>query len=67
MARTQYEKGLTEIGDGLYAFTGKSIAFLGPLAFAFATSLFDSQRIGIATILIFWLAGLTLLLKVKEK
>lgn len=52
---------------GLYAFTGKSIAFMGPLAFAWATSMFDSQRAGIATILLFWLAGMALLLKVKEK
>lgn len=51
---------------GLYAFTGKSIAFLGPLAFALATQAFDSQRAGIATILIFWLAGGALLVKVRE-
>ena len=51
---------------GLYAFAGKSIAFLGPLFFALATDYFDSQRAGIATILFFWLAGLALLLKVRE-
>ena len=52
---------------GLYAFTGKSIAFFGPLAFALATSLFDSQRAGVATILFFWVAGMALLMKVREK
>ncbi len=51
---------------GLYAFTGKSIAFLGPLCFALATDIFDSQRAGIATILLFWLAGMALLMKVRE-
>lgn len=52
---------------GLYAFTGKSIAFLGPLAFGTATFIFDSQRAGIATILLFWIAGMVLLLKVREQ
>lgn len=52
---------------GLYAFTGKSIAFLGPLAFGAATSFFDSQRAGLVTILLFWLAGMALLAKVKEE
>ena len=52
---------------GLYAMTGKSIAFMGPLVFAFATQVTDSQRVGVGTIILFWLIGLLLLLKVKEK
>lgn len=52
---------------GLYAMTGKSIAFLGPLTFAAVTQMMDSQRWGVATILIFWVVGLALLLKVREK
>lgn len=51
---------------GFYGLTGKAISFLGPLAFAVATQAFDSQRAGIATILVFWLVGMVLLLKVKE-
>ncbi|MCM2343897.1 MAG: MFS transporter [Alphaproteobacteria bacterium] len=51
---------------GFYGLTGKAISFLGPLAFAIATQAFDSQRAGIATILVFWLVGMILLLKVKE-
>jgi len=51
---------------GLYSFTGKSVSFLGPLAFGLATSIFDSQRAGMATIILFWLAGLALLAKVRE-
>lgn len=51
---------------GFYGLTGKAISFLGPLAFAMATQIFDSQRAGIATILVFWLVGMVLLMKVKE-
>lgn len=51
---------------GLYALTGKSIAFLGPVAFGLLTDAFDSQRAGMASILVFWLAGGALLLTVKE-
>ena len=52
---------------GLYALTGKSIAFLGPLAFATLARAFDSQRIGMSSILIFWIVGFFLLLLVKER
>lgn len=51
---------------GLYALTGKSIAFLGPLAFGAATAAFDSQRVGMSTILVFFVAGGALLLTVRE-
>lgn len=52
---------------GFYGLTGKAISFMGPLAFAVATQFFDSQRAGIATILVFWLIGMLLLMKVKEQ
>ena len=52
---------------GLYSFTGKSVSFFGPLAFGLATSAFDSQRAGMATIILFWLAGMALLALVREK
>ena len=51
---------------GLYALTGKSLAFLGPILFAAATDAFDSQRAGMATVIGFWLAGGALLLTVEE-
>jgi len=51
---------------GLYALTGKSLAFLGPILFAAATDAFDSQRAGMATVIGFWLAGGALLLTVRE-
>jgi UMF1 family MFS transporter len=51
---------------GLYALTGKSIAFLGPVLFGLVTAAFDSQRAGMATILLFFVAGGALLLTVRE-
>ena len=52
---------------GLYAFTGKSVTFLGPLAYGWATGLFESQQAGMMTIILFWMIGLLLLLDVREK
>ncbi len=52
---------------GLYAFTGKSIAFLGPLMYGLATQAFNSQLAGLSTILLFWISGLLLLTRVKEE
>lgn len=46
---------------GLYALAGKSISFLGPVLYATATTLFDSQRAGMATIVLVWTAGALLL------
>lgn len=65
MARLSPSEMETEF-FGLYAFTGKAIAFAGPFAFAAVTTLFDSQRAGMATILVFWLAGGALLLAVRK-
>lgn len=50
---------------GLYALTGKSVAFMGPFAFSVLTSLFVSQRAGMASILVFWLVGMALVFSVK--
>lgn len=52
---------------GFYAFTGKSISFLGPLCFGLATTVFATQQAGMATIILFWIVGLMLLWGVKEK
>lgn len=51
---------------GLYAMTGKSVAFLGPLGFALATDIFDTQKAGLFVILLFWVAGFIILRKVRE-
>lgn len=52
---------------GLYALTGRAVAFLGPLAFGLATDVFTSQRAGMATILLFWLAGFMLMRKIQDR
>jgi len=51
---------------GLYAFTGKSISFLGPMAFGAMTAMFGTQQAGMVSIIAFWILGLIILLKVKE-
>ncbi|MHA1108509.1 MAG: MFS transporter [Alphaproteobacteria bacterium] len=65
MARLAPQELRTEM-FGLYALSGKATAFMGPIAFGSATAFFDSQRAGMATILIFLAAGLLLLLPVRE-
>ena len=50
---------------GLYALTGKSVAFMGPFAFAALTAAFDSQRVGMASILVFWAVGLMVIYSVR--
>jgi UMF1 family MFS transporter len=51
---------------GLYALSGKATAFLGPALVGWITLWTGSQRLGMATILVFLLVGLALLLPVKE-
>ena len=51
---------------GLYALSGKATAFIGPAVLAWATVTFDSQRAGMATVLIFFALGAILLLPVRE-
>lgn len=65
MARLAPEELRTEM-FGLYALSGRATAFLGPVAFGFATGYFGSQRAGMATILVFLAVGLLLLISVRE-
>lgn len=51
---------------GLYAFTGRATAFLGPLLLGWATFAFHSQRAGMATALGLVVLGLVLLLPVRD-
>ena len=46
---------------GLYALSGKATAFLGPMVLGTITYWTDSQRLGMATILVFFAAGTWLL------
>lgn len=50
---------------GLYALSGKVTAFLGPLVVGTVTLWAGSQRVGMATILIFFAAGFLLLATLK--
>lgn len=59
--------GMVNQTYGLYAFTGKSVTFLGPLAYGFATSIFESQQAGMMSIILFWIVGVVMLTFVKEE
>ncbi len=52
---------------GLFAFSGKATAFLGPALLGFVTETMNSQRWGMATILVFFVVGGALLLTVREQ
>ena len=51
---------------GLYALTGKATAFVGPAIVAFVVDFTGSQRLGLSTVLGFFVVGFILLLTVKE-
>lgn len=51
---------------GLYSLAGKATAFLGPVVVAWVTEAWASQRLGIASLLVFFVAGFLLMLQVKE-
>lgn len=52
---------------GFFSFSGKLTAFLGPLALSAATDYYDSQRHGVATVILFFVIGLIILNFVKEE
>ncbi len=51
---------------GLYALSGKATAFLGPALLGLVTGVFASQRAGMATILVFFIVGAVLMLRVPD-
>ena len=51
---------------GFFAFAGKSTAFAGPLFLSLVTNIFDSQRLGMAVVIIFLLTGALLLSRVEK-
>ena len=51
---------------GLYAFSGKATAFIGPLLLGILTTAFDSQRAGMAVVVVLLLAGGLVLQLVDE-
>jgi UMF1 family MFS transporter len=52
---------------GFFAFSGKATAFLGPFLLGVLTTAFDSQRAGVAVVLVLLAAGFLILLGVDEQ
>ena len=52
---------------GFFAFSGKAIAFMGPLFYGQMTTLFGSQRYGVGMLIAFFLVGGFVLMTVDEK
>src|SRR5438552_1288581 len=51
---------------GLFALTGKVTSFVGPLLVGIVTAVTASQKAGMATLVLFFVAGLALLARVKQ-
>ena len=52
---------------GLFALTGKVTSFVGPLLIGVITAMTQSQKAGMAVLVLFFVAGLLLLARVREK
>jgi UMF1 family MFS transporter len=51
---------------GLFALTGKVTSFTGPLLIGIVTAAADSQKAGMATLVLFFVTGLALLARVRD-
>jgi UMF1 family MFS transporter len=51
---------------GLFALTGKVTSFVGPLLIGIVTAVADSQKAGMAVLVLFFVAGLVLLRRVRQ-
>ena len=65
MGRLAPEDKRTEM-FGLFAFSGKATAFIGPKLLGWVTVLFASQRIGMSVVLVLLAFGFLLMLRVEE-
>jgi UMF1 family MFS transporter len=52
---------------GLFALTGKVTSFIGPLLIGIVTAITTSQKAGMAVLVLFFVAGLGLLARVKDE
>ena len=52
---------------GLFALTGKVTSFIGPLLIGTITAVTASQKAGMATLVLFFVAGLALLMRVRRR
>ena len=66
MARLSPREMLNEF-FGLFALSGTATAFIGPLAVGIVTQIYNNQRAGVLVGAIFMLAGLLLMILVKEE
>ena len=51
---------------GLFALTGKVTSFIGPLLIGIVTAMTESQKAGMAVLVLFFVAGLLLLARVRD-
>jgi UMF1 family MFS transporter len=51
---------------GLFALTGKITSFVGPLLIGIVTAITESQKAGMAMLVLFFIAGLALLARVQD-
>ena len=51
---------------GFFAFSGKATAFMGPFLLGVLTQIFESQRYGIAVVILFLIVGFLFLRSVDE-
>lgn len=63
----QAEPGKMTEGFGLYALSGRATSFIAPLAIAFVTAAFASQRIGITPVILLFAISLLLLPRVHSR
>ena len=66
MARFVPEKHQAEF-FGFFAFSGKVTSFMGPILLGTVTALFQSQRAGVATVVLFFVVGGALMMTVNER
>lgn len=67
MVRLITEKNMSAEMFGLYALSGKITAFIGPWLLGTMTLLFASQRVGMATVIVFFIVGGLLLIPVHVR
>lgn len=65
MVKLTMSKEMTAEMFGLYALSGKITAFIGPWILGTLTMRFGSQRIGMATILVFFILGVATLIPIQ--
>lgn len=67
MVRLIEEKNMSAEMFGLYSLSGKITAFIGPWLLGMMTIAFNSQRVGMATVIVFFIVGAFLMLPIKIK